>query len=125
MLQMTPNLGQERTGTRGELPDREYDINCPSIPDGGYRLNYLSTSCDERQALKSCNNSKCDRFDGEAPDPKAYRLATSGGAVEGKRLIICVDCGREMPHAARNLCGRCHKANSKAGTIKQYGRARK
>ena len=129
MQAITPNIGQERTGTRGSIDPGSKDIYCPDqgSPDynGDKQKNYYSTSCAERQALKSCNNSKCERFKGEAPDPKTYRLATSGGAAEGKRLIICADCGREMPHAARGLCGRCHKANTKAGTIKQYGSARK
>ena len=37
-----------------------------------------------------------------------------------RRVIICLECGREALHYARGLCGRCYSSRRRAGTLDEF-----
>ena len=81
-IRVNANSDAEQTGQNGSLPDSNYDIFCKDFGGPEYRMNYLSSSCKERQAQNTCKRVNCHRF--TAPIPTKEQLRAAVKSNEGR-----------------------------------------
>ena len=115
-IRVNANSDAEQTGQNGSLPDSNYDIFCKDFGGPEYRMNYLSSSCKERQAQNTCKRVNCHRF--TAPIPTKEQLRAAVKSNEGR--IKCACCGQLGKNEGRSLISACYKRHKKAGTLDQY-----
>ncbi len=124
MQRVEANHDHEQTGYKGCLPDTGYNLHCPCMGGPEYKFNYTSISCAARLEKKTCKETGCSRFKGEAPGFREFQFNCGAGADRHEVRIECTSCHNIAINHGRGLCRTCHKKHTKAGTIGQFKRKR-
>jgi hypothetical protein len=108
--------------TKGDLPDRQYDIHCPLMGGPAYKYNYVTAGCLERQLAGCCSAKACPRKKIRLAAKRAAAVKpgstfTLGTIVHGKRVAICAECGLTRPAHGRGCCGSCYWRLRGEGTL--------